>query len=344
VLSGYRSLQQLSHDYKDLGRNYDIRTLQAEVKAIDAQQQYVMLHDGVKLEYDRLVIAPGVDFSYDSLPMLASEQAQQRVPHAWKAGPQTQLLQQQLWAMKPGGTVVIAVPQTPYRCPPGPYERACQIASYLKRHNPRGKVIVLDANGDIVSKKALFTHSWETYYSGLIEYHPSSAIDSLDVQKLSVETVFDSYQADVLNVIPPQQAGKVAELAGVINVDGRWCDVDFISYESTAVSNVHVIGDAVAAKMPKSAHMANAQAKICAAAIVALLREQTPEAEPVFNNTCYSFIDDNIAGHVAAVYRYNSKEKSMEAMPGGGATKIATAEEGRFAEAWAHNIWADTLE
>lgn len=343
VLSGSRSLQQLTYDYNELAGQYNVDTVQAEVVAIDTEKQSVSLHDGVVIHYDRLIIAPGVDFIYDDLPMLASDDAQKIVPHAWKAGPQTQILKQQLVNMKKGGTVIMTVPPTPFRCPPGPYERACQIAFYLKNHNPTGKLVILDANGDVASKKALFKGAWQEYYAGLIDYVPSSTLESVDIAKLNVETEFNQFSADVLNVIPQQRAGKVAKLADVINVDQRWCEVDFLTYESTAKKNVHVIGDAVHAKLPKSGHMANAQAKVCAAAIASLFADIEPEQQPVFSNTCYSFIDDQQAGHVAAVYRYNQEQQSMIAMPGGGVSAHASKLEGVYANAWAKNIWHDTL-
>jgi len=238
----------------------------------------------------------------------------------------------------------MTVPATPFKCPPGPYERACQVAFYLKQHNPKAKLLILDANADVASKKALFKAAWQEYYADLIEYVPNSTIENIDVANLKVETEFDEFDADVLNVIPPQKAGKVAEMAGVINVDARWCRVDFLTYESTAKQNVHVIGDAVHAKLPKSGHMANSQAKVCAAAIIALLAEQAVEYEPVFSNTCYSFIDDKQAIHVAAVYRYNSEQKQMIPMAGGGVSQQASVLEGDYANAWAKNIWADVLK
>ena len=344
VLGGSRSLQQLTHDYNGLADNYGVKTVQAEVVSIDTEKQKVTLHDGVIVDYHRLVIAPGIDFIYDDLPELASFDVQQKITHAWKAGPQTEILKRQLHSMKKGGTAIMTVPATPFRCPPGPYERACQIAFYLKNNNPTAKLLILDANADVASKKSLFKSAWDEHYSGLIEYVSNSTIEHVDVKTLAVETEFDVFSADVLNVIPPQKAGKVAEMAGVVNVDKRWCLVDFLTYESTVKENVHVIGDAVHAKLPKSGHMANAQAKVCAAAIVALLAEQEPEQEPVFSNTCYSFIDDQQAGHVAAVYRYNVEQKQMIPMPGGGVSTQATSLEGAYANAWAKNIWADVLK
>lgn len=343
VLSGSRSLQQLTHDYQALSAKYKIRMVQASVTAIDTQKRFVRLDDDSEIGYDRLIVAPGVDFIYDTLPMLTREMVNNKIPHAWKAGPQTQLLFNQLKAMPQGGKVVMTVPAAPFRCPPGPYERACQIALFLKNYNPRGKLIILDANGGIVSKKALFENAWESHYPGLIDYYPSNAIESVDVENLTVESLFDSFQADVLNVIPPQKAGQVAALAGVINVDRRWCEVDFRSYESTAVAGVHVIGDAVASNMPKSGHIANSQAKVCAAAVIALLKQQPVETSPKFGNTCYSFVDDERAGYVAAVFGYDEADGQMNAMPGGGATAIATEMDGRFANAWAQNIWSDIL-
>ena len=205
-------------------------------------------------------------------------------------------------------------------------------------------MIILDANADVVSKKGLFKAAWKEHYAGLIDYIPNSTIEHIDINTLTIETEFDQFQADVLNVIPTQKAGKVAEMAGVVNVDKRWCKVDFLTYESTAKSNVHIIGDAIHAKLPKSAHMANAQAKVCAAAIASLFADQQPEQEPVFNNTCYSFVTDTEAVHVAAVYRYNAEEKQMNIMPGSGVSGKSSELEGAYADAWAKNIWADTLK
>lgn len=343
VLSGHRTLQQLTFDYHTLTSHYGVKMIQATVNAVDVDKKNVRLSDGSLVQYDRLIVAPGVDFIYDQLSMLTPEIVETKIPHAWKAGPQTQLLHEQLKAMPKGGKVVMTIPQAPFRCPPGPYERACQIALFLKQHNPTAKLIILDANGDIISKKALFKGVWDDLYADIIEYQPSNALENIDVDSLTVESVFDSVQADVLNVIPPQRAGKVAELAGVINVDKRWCEVDFRSYESTAVKDVHVIGDAVASTLPKSGHIANVQAKVCAAAVIALLHEQDVEPEPVFGNTCYSFTDGEKAGHVAAVFRYDPKTEKMAVMPGGGITPTPTLLEGEFADAWAHNIWSDIL-
>ncbi|MDB2705358.1 NAD(P)/FAD-dependent oxidoreductase [Pseudomonadota bacterium] len=340
VLGGSRSLQQLTTDYHGLSDKHGVNTIQAEAVSIDTDEQTVTLDNGSVLNYHRLILAPGVDFIYDDYPQLKN---QDKVPHAWKAGPQTALLHSQLMAMKQGGIVIMTVPATPFKCPPGPYERACQIAHFFKQNNPTAKLIILDANADIVSKKGLFKAAWKEHYAGLIDYIPNSTIENIDISALIIETEFEQFEADVLNVIPSQKAGKIAEMAGVVNVDKRWCKVDFLTYESTVKSNVHVIGDAIHAKLPKSGHMANAQAKVCAAAIASLLADQLPEQEPVFNNTCYSFVTDTEAVHVAAVYRYNAEEKQMKPMPGSGVSEKSSELEGAYADAWAKNIWADTL-
>lgn len=343
MLSGNRNLQQLTHEYVNLQADKAIRFIQSEVTAVDVDKRQLWLADDSRVDYDRLIIAPGVDFIYDQFPILATAEAQQHVPHAWKAGAQTELMANQLKSMRQGGLVIMTVPAAPFRCPPGPYERACQIALYLKNHNPSGKLLILDANPDIVSKKALFNEAWQQLYDGFIEYQPMNPVESVNVANLEVESFFESYKADVLNVIPPQRAGKVAAMAGVINIDNRWCDVDYLTYESTAVERVHVIGDAVAAKVPKSAHIANQQAKVCAAAVIALLRDELPEQQPVFSNTCYSFVDGQQAGHVAAVYRYDKDSRDMLPHPSGGVSESASEQEGLYAQGWAENIWADTL-
>lgn len=343
VLSGHRTLDELTFGYRALQARENIEWVKAAVRDIDTDTQRVRLSDSTEISYQRLIIAPGIDMDYSGLPEMQLPDATEKVPHAWKAGEQTQILANQLRTMPSGGKIVVTAPRAPYRCPPGPYERACQIAWYLKRHNPRAKLILLDANPDLISKKALFVNAWQKNYADWIEYLPSSEVEKVDPLSRRVVSTFDEIRADVLNVIPPQKAGQVAAMAGVINVDRRWCDVDFRTYESTAVPNVHVIGDAVASKLPKSATIANAQAKVCAAAVAALLNETEPVAMPVFGNTCYSFTSGSEAGHVAAVYRYDSEQAEMLPAAGAGSSTTSSEYEARLAQGWAENIWADTL-
>ena len=342
VLGGSKSIDDLTFDYQLLKSNHGIQWVQDEVTAIDADARKIGMRRG-ELSYDRLIIAPGVDFIYDNLPMLQSAEAQRQIPHAWKAGWQTVNLRKQLEAMTDGGVFVMNVPAVPYRCPPGPYERAAQVAYYLKNNKPKSKVIVLDANAEIVSKKGLFTRVFNEMYAGLVDYRPNNALVSVDVESKTVTTEFDSVKADVLNIIPPQRAGKPAQMAQLNNIDKRWCEVDFITYESRLAAGVHVIGDAVSAALPKSAHMATNQAKICANAVVQLMAGATPDPAPVFANTCYSYVTDKSAMHVANVYRYDPVKKIMISAEGGGVSSAPSEQEGVYAGSWAANIWSDTL-
>lgn len=340
VLGGSRSLDQLSFSYDITRKQHDLQWIRDSVIAIDMLNKQVKLTRG-SVSYDRLVLAPGVDFNYGKIPgMPAPVDA---IPHAWKAGKQTLQLRQQLEDMPDGGLFVMTIPSGPYRCPPGPYERACQVAHYFKQHKPRSKVMILDANADIVSKKGLFLQSFNGAYQGMIEYHNNSEILQLDTSSKTIKTDFETVKADVLNVIPPQLAGKVAQAAGLNNVDNRWCEVDFLTYASSLQPDVHIIGDSISAGLPKSAHMATSHAKVCAAAIIDLQSGNAPNPMPVFANTCYSFVDDQQAMHVANVYRYDPAKKSMVSAEGGGVSAKASVQEGEYAQAWAQNIWADTL-
>ena len=342
VLGGSKSINDLTFGYDLVQKNHGINWVSDEVTAIDLSAKKVTMKRG-EISYDRLIIAPGIDFMYDQLPNLASAEAQKAVPHAWKAGWQTVNLRKQLEAMPNGGTFVMNVPKAPYRCPPGPYERACQVASYLKNNKPKSKVIVLDANAEIVSKKGLFTKVFSEMYAGIIDYRPNTAVTDVNVATKTVVTDFDKVSADVLNIIPPQRAGKPAQMAGLNNIDKRWCEVDFLTYESKIAPNVHVIGDSVSAALPKSAHMATSQARVCASAIVELMQGRAPDSAPVFANTCYSYVNDKQAIHVANVYRYIEAKKIMVAADGGGVSKEPSDQEGDYAKAWAANIWSDVL-
>jgi sulfide dehydrogenase [flavocytochrome c] flavoprotein subunit len=343
VLGGSKTIDELTFGFSGLDR-YGIRRVQQEVVSIDPDLRTLALSNGETLAYDRLIVAPGIDFVWEKLPMLESAAAQQDVPHAWKAGEQTVNLRRQLEAMPDGGTFVMTVPQAPYRCPPGPYERASQVAFYFKQHKPRSKVIVLDENPEIVSKKGLFTKTWADMYPGIVDYRPNNAVIEIDVATRNVKTEFEAVKADVLNVIPPQRAGKLAQTLGAANIDRRWCEVDFLTYESSVVPGVHVIGDAVAAALPKSAHMATSQAKVCASAIVSLMAGEAPDPQPVFANTCYSFVSDTMAMHVANVYRFDASKKSMVSAEGGGVSDRPSEQEGNYAQWWAKNIWSDVLK
>ncbi|MEZ0232983.1 MAG: FCSD flavin-binding domain-containing protein [Methylophilaceae bacterium] len=342
ILGGSKQLDDIIFGYGMLKSHYDIRWVNDQVTGIDPQTKKINMVRGV-MTYDKLIIAPGVDFIYAQLPMLQSSDAQVQVPHAWKAGEQTVNLRKQLEAMTDGGVFVISIPKVPFRCPPGPYERVCQVAFYLQQHKPKSKIIVLDANPEIVSKKGLFTKVWAEMYAGMVDYRPNSTVVDVDVATRRVQTEFETVKADVLNIIPPQRAGKPAQMVGAANIDKRWCEVDFLTYESKVIPDVHIIGDSVSAALPKSAHMATSQARICANAIISLMNNEMPDATPVFANTCYSYVNDTMAMHVANVYRYDAEKKIMVSAEGGGVSDKPSEEEGNYARYWAQNIWSDAL-
>lgn len=344
VLAGVVRLKELTRGYGKLHASHGVKVLRDEATTVDAEKQTVTLAGGGTLKYDRLIVAPGVDLLPEEVPGLT--EAGDRILHAWKAGPQTVALRKQLESIPDGGIYAITVPKAPYRCPPGPYERACQVAWYFSKHKPRSKVLVLDANEDVVSKKGLFTKAWSERYAGIVEYRPNSELTGVDVQSMTAKLSFEDVRADVLNVVPPQRAGKIALDAGLVNANNRWCGVDFLTYESTAVRNVHVLGDSIMAapQMPKSGHMANQHAKVCAAAIIALMHGETVNAQPLVTNTCYSFVSDKEVIHVASVHGYSAEKKTMEILQGASGVSAAASElEGEYAEAWGRNIWSDML-
>ncbi len=346
VLGGSKTITDLTVTYDALRRR-GIKVLFDTAQGVDPVRGTVRIGSQVDLPYDRLILSPGVDMLYNEVPGLASAEAQSKVLHAWKAGPQTVALRRQLEAMRDGGVYAISIPRAPYKCPPGPYERACQVAWYFKRAKPRSKVLILDANEDVTSKKGLFMKAWNEDYKGLVEYRPNQQITGVDVATLTAKFEFgDDVKADVLNVIPPQRAGAIAAQAGVITANNKWCEVDFRSFESIKVPKVHVLGDAiqVAPAMPKSGHMANQHGKVAAAAILNAFAGSAPNPVPIINNTCYSFISDSTAVHVCSVHKYDADKKTFLAVPGsGGLSPGPTDVEGAYALAWAQNIWADAL-
>jgi NADPH-dependent 2,4-dienoyl-CoA reductase/sulfur reductase-like enzyme len=345
VLAGYKNMGDITHRHDGLQR-YGVQVVRDEATAVDATKRVVRLARGGDLAYDRLIVAPGIDFMFNELPGYQAAMSAGRVLHAWKAGEQTVALRRQLEQMKDGGVYVLSVPLAPYRCPPGPYERASLVASYFKKAKPRSKVLVLDANPDVTSKGPLFKKAWADLYKGILEYRGNAKAIDVDTRSGAVKLEVEDVKGDVLNVVPPQRAGDIAVKAGLITANNRWCGIDWRTMESTAVKGVHVLGDATlsAPLMPKSGSMANQHAKICAAAVIALINGQQPDPDPKIANTCYSYVSDNEAIHVASVHTWNDKDKTLTTVPGSGGVSSARSElEGGYAWAWATNIWQDVL-
>lgn len=346
VIGGTKTMEDITVSYDGLKNKWGVRVIQDDVVAVDAAKRTISLKAGGAMSYDRLVLSPGVDFMFDQIGGLDNSDAQGKILHAWKAGAQTVALRKQLEDMKDGGTYAISIPKAPYRCPPGPYERACLVADYFKKNKPKSKVVILDANEDVMSKKALFTKAWSDLYKGMVEYRNNSEVKEVDVASKTAMLEFDKFKADVLNIIPPHRAGNIAASAGLKLINNRWVDVNWLSMESTSTPGVHVLGDAVfpAPTMPKSGHMANQHGKLAAAAILNLLAGQEPNPAPVVMNTCYSFVDSKNVIHVTSIHQYDAATKLVQPVKGAGGVSAARNElEGKVALGWAKNIWADML-
>jgi sulfide dehydrogenase [flavocytochrome c] flavoprotein subunit len=348
VMGGLRDLDSITHGY-EAQQARGVEVVHARVTEIDAAGNKVKLDSGKTLAYDRLVLSPGIDFKWDALEGMTAAGAE-TLPHAWQGGPQTTLLQKQLAAMDDGGLVIIAPPGNPFRCPPGPYERASLVAHYLKQHKPRSKILILDTK-DKFSKQALFMQGWEALYPGMIEWVAGSEGGRIDEVDVASRTLFaelgDAHKGDVVNLIPPQKAGVIAHAAGLVNNDG-WCPVDQRTFESELQPGIHVIGDAcIAGAMPKSGFAANNQGKVCAAAIVSALHG-LDMPEPSYVNTCYSLVAPDYGISVAAVYRYDA-EKGIYKVAGAGGASPADVDaqfrekEARYAEGWYDSITFDTF-
>jgi sulfide dehydrogenase [flavocytochrome c] flavoprotein subunit len=332
-----KDLTTLTIGYDKLAANHGIKMVYDLVTAIDPAKKTVTVSTGT-IDYDRLVISPGVDFRAEELEGYNIATTPEIMPHAWKAGPQTILLRQQLEAMPNGGTVVLTVPVSPFRCPPGPYERTSMIAMYLKQYKPKSKIIVLDANPDIASKAGLFRKGWKKHYEGIIDYRKAQKVTAVDEKARSVFVEgIEEIKGDVVNVIPPQRAGNIAKVAGLIGPDKAWCPVNATTFESTLQKNIHVIGDACSAgAMPKSGYSANSEAKVCATNLVAMMNgKETTELSGI--NTCFSYLSAKEAVSVAAVYTV--KDGAIIAVPNSGGVSPDLSElEAIYAESWLKNI------
>ncbi|MCW9057555.1 MAG: NAD(P)/FAD-dependent oxidoreductase [Gammaproteobacteria bacterium] len=351
VLHGRRAMESIRFGYEGLAA-HGVNVVHDWVTGIDAKSRKVITAGGKNFAFDRCIVSPGIDFKWETIAGYNADVAE-TIPHAWKAGPQTALLRKQLESMRDGGTVVIAPPPNPFRCPPGPYERVSLIADYLKNHKPKSKIIVLDPK-DKFSKFGLFTAAWKKYYgygtdNSMIDWisgPQGGKVESVDAATRTAQATVESFKADVLNIIPAQKAGKIAFDAGLVDESG-WCPVDHQTFESKQLPNVHVIGDAsIASPMPKSGYAANSQAKVCAAAVVALLNEREAP-QPSYVNTCYSIVAPGDGISVAMVYKY--AEGGIQKVDGSGGLTAADssmetrAREEAYAHSWFNNITYDVF-
>jgi sulfide dehydrogenase [flavocytochrome c] flavoprotein chain len=347
VLGGSKTMAQITTPYTALSSKHGVSLVHDLVTAIDPAKKTVSLKNGGTISYDKLIVSPGVDMHFDSIEGLQAANASGQILQAWKAGAETTALRQQLQAMPDGGVYALTVPEAPYKCPPGPYERASQVAHYFKQAKPKSKVLILDANPDITSKPALFKKFWSDNYKDIIEFRPNHKVVAVDAKTSTLKfDVQESIRADVLNVLPAMRAGFIAMQTGLATVNNRWCGINYQTFESLAAKDIHVLGDATLAApaMPKSGHMANSHGKVAAAAVVAQLSDLAINPRPLLTNTCYSYVSDKLVIHVASVHQYNAEEKTFKTVPGsGGLSTEANALEGTYAWNWAQNIWADTL-
>jgi sulfide dehydrogenase [flavocytochrome c] flavoprotein subunit len=347
VVGGSRQINELSVAYGGLEKNHGVKMVKDSVASIDQQKKTVQLASGQTIKYDKLVLSPGIGLMMDKIEGLDAANKAGVTLQAWKAGPETVALHKQIAEMRDGGVYALSIPLAPYRCPPGPYERVCQVANYLKKNKPKSKVLVFDANQDVTSKGKLFKEAWAKLYPGIIQYTPEHNVTAIDAKTRTIKfEVQEDVKADVLNILPPMSAGDLIVKSGLADANGRWSNVNFLNFESATAKDIHIIGDSiqVAPAMPKSGHMANQHAKVTAAAIIAELSGLPINPQPVLTNTCYSFVNDTDVVHVASVHQYVAAEKTFKTVPGsGGLSPEPTALEGTYAWGWAKNIWADSL-
>lgn len=342
VLNGTTTMARITFAYDTLRQRYGVNVVNATATAIDTVNKTLRI-GSTRVAYDRLVLAPGIEFDYSGLPGLENLAPASRPLHAWIGGPQVTTLRNRIVNMPVGGQVVMTIPLAPYRCPPGPYERACMIADYFRRAKPGAKMIVLDANPRIVVEEETFSRAFTDIYRGIVEYHPATVISHIDAQSGTVSTNHGEFRSDVLNVIPPQIAGSIVRQAGLANLGGR-AAVDVLSYQSTAAADVHVIGDSASTSpQPMAGHLANAQAKVCADAIVRLLSGNAVDPSPVTNSACFSPITNATASWLSVVFAYDPGSRTMRPVPASSAAGGASRDNYEDMFKWFGNLMSDTF-
>jgi len=347
IFSNQFQLNQLTFSRQTMAQKYGVQLIQSMVTRIDPEQQQAHLPSGEKLSYDRLVLSPGVAFQFDDYSNISDKKNGTGIVHAMQAGPQTLQLKKSIENMHDGGVFAITIPMAPYRCPPSPYERACQVGIYFKKYQPKSKILILDANPDVTSKSQLFKKVWANYFPQMIEYRNNHTLMDVDPsdQRLLFE-VQDDIKADVLNVIPPMRAGDIAHQSGLTNINKRWCEINFLTFESTVTHKIHILGDATQGGdlMPKSAQIAYGQGKACAQAITQLLFNNDPNLQPHYNNLCYSFMTETTAAHIQTDHLYDANLKTMKVIQGSQELSIIPTED-EYAKGllWAKDMWKDIL-
>ena len=347
VLSGYAKLEDITLSYEGVAKRFGITFQKDRALRVDTARRLLYLQNGSPLPYDKLILSPGVSFDFDAVEGLSEAHDSGHCLQAWSNNEELALLRQQLLELPDGGIFALTIPESPYKCPPAPYERACQVASYFKAHKPKSQVWILDANDNVVSNAQPFKRFWSEHYADQIQYHPNHKL--IGVQNsgkvLSFE-VQDDLEVSLSNVLPPMRAGMVAKASGLVNVNDKWCGVHFLDFQSEQAQDVHILGDAIqaASLMPKSAHMAHAQALVVASAIVNELSDKPKNQRATLDNICFSFLDDRQAIHIASKHHYDASEKTF-LLDDNSANNSQTpsASEGEAAWKWAHEMWRDML-
>jgi NADH dehydrogenase FAD-containing subunit len=347
VINGQMQISEITKSRNPLQQKYGVRIIQDTVERILPEVKKIVLQQGISVPYDKLILSPGIDMMWDSLPKMKDPVLQNRFVHAMKAGSQTLTLRKQLESMKDGEVFAISIPLAPYRCPPSNYERASQVENYFKKYKKRSKILILDANAEITSKSTLFKKAWSNYYPDMIEYRNNHTLVDVDPSENALLfEVQDDVKASVLNVIPPMRAGEIAFRSNLANINKRWCEVDFLTYESKVIPDVHILGDAIqsSTQTPKSAQVANGQAKICASAIYQQLADLPINKNPTFSSICYSVLGEKTGAHISTMHHFDPKIQSMAVISGSNSISTTdNAQEYSSAIKWANEIWSDTL-
>ncbi len=347
ILGGSAQLKDVEFSYDQLKFRHGIEFIHARATDIDFQKKTLQTATHKNIAYDKLILAPGMQMVLDDVQGLKQAQQSGQILQAWQGNREIEQLRSQIVNMRNGQTFVLSIPESPFKCPPGPYERASQVAHYFKTHKPQCKVLILDANQDVLSNSASFKRFWSEHYASIIDYRPQHMVTSVDPEKKTIGfEIQDDLSYDVANILPPMRAGDIAHRNGLANINNKWCGVAFNNFESQKDKDVHLLGDAIqgAPLMPKSAHMANAQAKVLAAAITAELFNVPLDPAPFLTNTCYSFLDDRQAVHIASVHQYDAMEKTYKVVPQSSGISIQPSPaEALQAQSWAQHIWADVL-